>query len=788
MIVEKLELRDFLSHKETAISFGRGLTAIIGPNGAGKSSLIEGIVYSLFQDSFRNLRGGTKDSLKRIGARSAFVKLTFNVAGRRFKVERFIGASTADCLYEEDKLIATQASVVDKKTLEILGIPRKEAYLNTVVVKQGELENVLEAFTKASGREDLLRAMGFKELEDIAEALKEERGSFEKKYMDLMLEASKLESLKKQMEKQMDELRRLDDERVKVLENLKVLEKGLSYIDKTLADLPESLESNLSSLQARYYELRSSVELVDGELNRLKQRLEDIQRLKKELEGLRSVLGFKEKLNYLLRISEKAITIYSRLEQLRSAIHELEEGINNKLRFLAQVLQCPPDVDLVMKAYEDLRAKIKQKESLTSGLRTVIEEKRAMLSSLERSGESCPLCGAKLTDEAKSRVREKLEREVKEAALELERESMILSDLRGLLGKVEKVNVVGLIDELNMLSEKRMRGNEEERRYLDCMSDVNRVLEEILSSDVSGDITSRLRELINVVELPSEVIKIVRELADFTGRVEGRAEELSKAILEEVDVKDRIRELEDKKASTLNEVARLEKEIEEVRRKVDARRKLIEERNKIERQIAESRGRLSSIEESIKRSRAVIDELKELYRKAEEAEREAARIRSFMEFIDFLRTKVFGKDGLVAKQLRVAYRAKLDSEVNNYLSRFGMDFEVEFDEQLNLKVKLRGEERDINNLSGGERAVLALSTRLALAKALSSKEIELLILDEPTANLDVDRRRELVRVLRELTDDVPQVIVVTHDPEIAETADQVYRVKKVSGVSIVEEE
>ncbi|MEM2535044.1 MAG: AAA family ATPase, partial [Candidatus Nezhaarchaeales archaeon] len=101
MMVEKLELINFLSHKSSTVTFGKGLTAIVGPNGAGKSSMIEGIIFSLFQDSFRTLRGGTKESLKQIGAKSAFVKLTFNVAGRRFRVERVIEKGAVDKLYEE---------------------------------------------------------------------------------------------------------------------------------------------------------------------------------------------------------------------------------------------------------------------------------------------------------------------------------------------------------------------------------------------------------------------------------------------------------------------------------------------------------------------------------------------------------------------------------------------------------------------------------------------------------------------------------------------------------------
>jgi len=547
MIIEKLELIDFLSHKNTTISFGRGLTAIIGPNGAGKSSMIEGIVYSLFQDSFRNLRGGTKDSLKRIGAKSASTKLTFNVAGRRFKVERFIERGAIDRLYEEDKLIATQTSTVDKKILEILGIPRKEAYLNTVIVKQGELEDVLEAFTAASGREELMKALGFKELEDVAEALKEERNEFEKRYMKLMGEAAQLEGWKKQLGKYEDELKKLESERVKILENLKALEKGLAYVEKALADLPENLERDLDDMRENYYKLKSSMDQVDKEINKLKEKLERLRSLKEELDSLRSILTLKERFQHLQKALEKAIIIYPRLEELRSTVYKLEDKLARRLRLLAQMLQCPPDVDSVIRAYEDLKAEVELKEKEASTLKAAIEEKKAMLNSLEKSGDTCPLCGARLSDEAKLRVREKIEMEVNRVALELEEVSKVLSNGKRMLRDIERMNIAGLVDELGALSEERKKKEDEEKKYLDYMNDVNRLLEEILSSEIgSNEISLKLKELVEVVEKPSEAMRVIREISDFIGRIEGRAEELRRATLEE-DVELKIKRLEEER-------------------------------------------------------------------------------------------------------------------------------------------------------------------------------------------------------------------------------------------------
>ena len=787
MIIERVELKDFLSHKSSAIAFGRGLTAIIGPNGAGKSSIIEGVVFALFQDSFRNMRGGTKESLKRMGAKSASVKLVFSVSGRSFRVERFIERGAVDKLYEEDKLVATQASYVDKKVLEILGIPRKEAYLNTVIVRQGELERVLENFTTASGREDLMKALGFKELDDIAEALKEERGEYEKKLMKLSGEAAQLESLKKQLERGQEELRGLEGEKAKILENLRALERGLSYIERALAEIPEAVEQELNKAVADYHKAKSDFESIEREVERLQEEVERLNALKMEASSLLPALTLKEHLLTLQDKLEKASIVHLRLEELRRTTEKLRERLMQRIQVLSNILRCPPDVDSIVRAYYDLKAGVESKEGMANSLKATIEEKRAMLASLEKSVGECPLCGTELTDEAKHRVRGKIESELNKAVLELEGLSRSLEREKGVLREVEKLNVAGLLDEFSSLREEERRREEEERALVELARDVNKVLEEVLSHELSNDLLSKLRELLELVDSPREAAKIVKQISDFVSRAEGRMEELKRISLKEEGMRAQIEGLKRMRDELREKVAQMERAVEEFKRKVEARRRLVEEYNKVRAQVAEYKGRLAGIESNIESCKRRVEELKDLCAKAEKAEREAQRLKKFLDFLDFLRNKVFGKDGLIAKSLRKAYRAKLESEVNNYLSRFGMDFEVELDEDLGLKVIARGEEMSIDSLSGGERAVLALSIRLALAKVLSNREVELMILDEPTANLDADRRRELLRVLRELADEVPQVIVVTHDPEVAEAADYVYRVKKDSGISVVEE-
>lgn len=68
--------------------------------------------------------------------------------------------------------------------------------------------------------------------------------------------------------------------------------------------------------------------------------------------------------------------------------------------------------------------------------------------------------------------------------------------------------------------------------------------------------------------------------------------------------------------------------------------------------------------------------------------------------------------------------------------------------------------RDIGQLSGGERQ------RARIARALA-QEAPILLLDEPTAGLDLRYRMELFHLLRELRDDGLAVLVITHELNLA---------------------
>ena len=130
---------------------------------------------------------------------------------------------------------------------------------------------------------------------------------------------------------------------------------------------------------------------------------------------------------------------------------------------------------------------------------------------------------------------------------------------------------------------------------------------------------------------------------------------------------------------------------------------------------------------------------------------------------------IFASDNPILKVISNYEKALLNlDDTDTYQAAFesmerhqAWDFETLY-KQILFKLKLEKLSQKISTLSGGQKK------RLALANALINKP-DLLILDEPTAGVDIEIRRSMWEFLQKLNNDGITIILTTHYLEEAES-------------------
>ncbi|MBB46453.1 MAG: chromosome segregation protein SMC [Thaumarchaeota archaeon] len=142
--------------------------------------------------------------------------------------------------------------------------------------------------------------------------------------------------------------------------------------------------------------------------------------------------------------------------------------------------------------------------------------------------------------------------------------------------------------------------------------------------------------------------------------------------------------------------------------------------------------------------------------------------------LENIQENVYNRDGPVGKSLRSWALEIISQKASDYLEKLNIKIQrislSEKTRDVNISCYSRDTMLDLESLSGGEQVSIALALRLGMSHLLGSSNLNFMILDEPTAHLDGERRKSLVNVLSQLTnlkeDSSMQFIIITHDAEI----------------------
>jgi DNA repair protein SbcC/Rad50 len=177
---------------------------------------------------------------------------------------------------------------------------------------------------------------------------------------------------------------------------------------------------------------------------------------------------------------------------------------------------------------------------------------------------------------------------------------------------------------------------------------------------------------------------------------------------------------------------------------------------------------------------------------------ELSSASKFISDLENIRSTVFNRDGIVSSSLRTRALALISAKASEYINIFnvGLSRITLVEKPREIKVLCYGKRGEIDtiSLSGGEKVAVSLAIRMGIAFLMGSSKIDFIVLDEPTTNLDEERRRSFVKIISDVfskgKSPLSQMIIITHDEEIFENSEveQVYKFKmteKGSSVSIV---
>ena len=714
-MIESIKLRNFRSHQETKLNFTEGNNILVGISGSGKSSVLDAICFALF---------GTLNKIQKKKIRitdlvmnkpqkedQAIIELTFKLGGKKYRILRkiYLDKPSEAEIREDGKLIAVGVQQVNNMVEHLLKI-NYDLFSKVIYAEQNQIDYflTLPPGNRMSRIDELLKLEKF-------ESLRSKSVSYANKFKNL--ELSKRETISSINEK---ELKDKKNSLRKEIEKLKIEEQSLK---KELINLKEKIEiqekkfkqlkdkkTKTEQIKERLTKLNGLISLYEQEIKKSKPY--DLEKLKQQYE---------EKNKTLEQIDRQNIQLEKEISRISSIEERLKKDLEEKKQaqqFLEKYDRCA-----IKTLNEDLE-KIENQFFEKKHSKQKLEE---ALDKLRKSKEKCPICDQELDEEKRTNLIKTKEKEL----LDLNKE----------------------ISELNKIITEMRRKKEQETKNLEKANYFER----------------RLKELEGVEKKLAENINKLSELKDKkidTKKLKQDVEDLKQDYNQAKDTEE--------KKKKLGACKQEEKELKKKLEQIDF------DENKLE----ETRTELETLKNNKisleKDHQFIIEMTKEKERFFNQLEEDLEFLEKNKKEIEFLSyaqkilTNLSHTLIEVQENLRQEFVKTLNeimneiwSDIYPYEDYIGIRFKIDDRDYLLQLCDLKNRWINVEGFSsGGERAIASLVMRIALSIILAPK-LKVLMLDEPTHNLDTNTIQKLIDILRtRISDLIEQLFIVTHDERL----------------------
>ena len=181
---------------------------------------------------------------------------------------------------------------------------------------------------------------------------------------------------------------------------------------------------------------------------------------------------------------------------------------------------------------------------------------------------------------------------------------------------------------------------------------------------------------------------------------------------------------------------------------------------------------MGSVEEKIVNLNKSLEKISEQEIKLKDAQKKLKKLENKLKKANLIRNEI-GQMGRYISKYMLTNISNYASVNFNKITGRSERIEWSNDEKDKYAVYLVGQDRKIpfEQLSGGEQVSVAIAIRGTMTQYFTNSKF--MILDEPTNNLDTERKKLLAEYVGEILNNLDQSIIVTHDDTFREMAERI---------------
>ena len=684
---------------------------------------------------------------------------------------------------------------------EIKDYETTEIELNNLIKNIKDEENKIKKYLNIL-KENIIEAKQAKKSKII---IKET----EKSYLEYLEIENRLKNLRENLDNLLDE-QKLNIQYQNNIEKLELFNKNLKVdignLEENISknsEKKENLESEISNLKIKeedldlklkkYINLLDKLEKLENfknkkledklkkttEIDILKEELSTNKRLYKTTDLLKTQI----KLTNLLKIEEKLkileeqkIIFETEIKTLKKSSKELSDKICPFLNEKCQNLEdkeaedyFSSKISIKTEELENLKKNIEEKTQILVE-KVVFEDKRKQYFELEKS-----IKDLELSSKNEEINLKEIELDIKNLDMDIqklienqefqnsqmlrEKKTELEVELRNLNLDEKRENLKNLLENLEIEKEKILKNQNSIENNLKEIGEYSKKIKEDTNKNIESiklEIKTFENKLDDLKNPYNEYLKnnvLAEDLGNLLLKVDKNIKELYSLRTDKNLLKEKVSNLEEKIKNI---------KIAELKEKYDIIKEELNEINK----------KLGSSQEKIENYKKILEKISSQEEKQKKLLVEFKKLENKFNKASLIRNEV-GQMGRAISKYMLSGISNIASVNFNKITGRTERIEWSNEEKDKYAVYLVGQERKIafEQLSGGEQVSVAIAIRGTMTEYFTNSKF--MILDEPTNNLDTERKKLLAEYMGEILNNLEQSIIVTHDDTFREMAEKI---------------